>query len=123
MKSLNVEHVFRALSDPTRVRILHLLRNEPLCVGDLVTVLDVPQPAASGHLAYLRKAGLVVDERRGQWMFYALAPTESGFHKKIMECLNAALTTQNRKDGAALVALQRKGGCCPQHTGARRSSR
>ncbi|MFL5410518.1 MAG: ArsR/SmtB family transcription factor, partial [Myxococcales bacterium] len=42
--------MFRALSDPTRLRIVHLLRDGPLCVGDLVTVLRVAQPTASRHL-------------------------------------------------------------------------
>jgi hypothetical protein len=72
--------MFRALSDPTRLRIVHLLREGPLCVGDLVTVLGIPQPAASRHLAYLRRAGLVEDERRGTWSFYALAGPTAPFH-------------------------------------------
>src|SRR5882724_9825405 len=85
-----VEQVFRALADATRVRILHLLREGALCVGDLVSVLGVPQPTASRHLAYLRRSGLVVDERRGQWSFYKLAPARSDFHEKLLETLRAA---------------------------------
>src|SRR5258708_23587412 len=72
--ALSVERVFRTLADTTRLRILHLLDEGPLCVGDLVSVLAVPQPTASRHLAYLRKSGLVLDERRGQWSFYRLPP-------------------------------------------------
>jgi ArsR family transcriptional regulator len=45
-QALSVERAFRALADSTRVRILHLLRDGPLCVGDLVAVLGVPQPTA-----------------------------------------------------------------------------
>jgi ArsR family transcriptional regulator, arsenate/arsenite/antimonite-responsive transcriptional repressor len=109
--------MFRALSDPTRLRIVHLLRDGPLCVGDLVTVLAVPQPTASRHLAYLRRSGLVVDERRGTWMFYALAEASAPFHRKLLECVAAAghLAAQTRRDEAALGALRQKGGCCPQH--------
>jgi ArsR family transcriptional regulator len=118
---LSVERVFRALADSTRVRILHLLRGEALCVGDLVTVLDVPQPTASRHLAYLRKSGLVLDERRGQWSFYKLAPPLSGFHERVLDTLRAAESKQTRADEAALRALRRTGGCCPQHTRASRS--
>src|ERR1700682_5743300 len=91
---LSVERIFRALADPTRVRILHLLREGPLCVGDLVAVLRVPQPTASRHLAYLRKSGLVHDERRGPWSFYRLAPASPGFHEKVLEALEAAVTKQ-----------------------------
>ena len=116
----SVERMFRALADPTRVRILHLLGDGPLCVGDLVSVLGVPQPTASRHLAYLRKSGLVVDERRGQWSFYGLAQADSAFHEKLLETLRAAGSGQTRADDAALRALRRAGGCCPQHTRPRR---
>jgi ArsR family transcriptional regulator len=56
---LPVDRLFRAFSDRTRLRILHLLQEGELCVCDLVSVLRVPQPTASRHLAYLRRAGLV----------------------------------------------------------------
>lgn len=113
---LAVDQVFRALADNTRVRILHLLREGALCVGDLVSVLDVPQPTASRHLAYLRRSGLVLDERRGQWSFYRLAPPSSSFHEKVLESLNAAGSRQTQTDQAALRTLRRAGGCCPRHT-------
>ena len=82
-----VETIFRALSDRTRLRILNLLRGGELCVCDIVAVLDVPQPTASRHLAYLRRAELVVARREGQWMHYRLTPAASGFHRKLLECL------------------------------------
>jgi ArsR family transcriptional regulator len=112
---LSVQGVFRALADRTRVRILHLLREGPLCVGDLVSVLGVPQPTASRHLAYLRRSGLVVDERRGQWSFYKLAPATTDFHEKTLDTLQAAESKQTRVDERALRGLRRAGGCCPQH--------
>jgi ArsR family transcriptional regulator len=111
--------MFRALSDPTRLRIVHLLRDGPLCVGDLVTVLAVPQPTASRHLAYLRRAGLVVDERRGTWMFYGLAEASAPFHRKLLDCVAVAddLLAQTLRDDATLGSLRQRGGCCPQHEG------
>lgn len=119
-KLASVEQVFRALADTTRVRILHLLREGPLCVGDLVSILGVPQPTASRHLAYLRKSGLVVDERRGQWSFYKVTPARTEFHARVLGVVEAAESKQTRADVAALRALRRIGGCCPQHE---RSSR
>src|SRR5882672_12372497 len=104
------DRMFRALADPTRVRILHLLDEGPLCVGDLVSVLGVPQPTASRHLAYLRRSGLVVDERRGQWSFYKLAPARSKFHGKVLDALQAGESRQTRADETALRALRRTGG-------------
>jgi ArsR family transcriptional regulator, arsenate/arsenite/antimonite-responsive transcriptional repressor len=115
-----VELAFRALADLTRVRILRLLLDEALCVGDLVTALDIPQPTASRHLAYLRKSGLVVGERRGQWSFYKLAPSGSDFQDRLLETVRAAESRQTRADRAALAGLRRTGGCCPQHSKPRR---
>ena len=79
--------VFRALSDRTRLRILNLLRGGELCVCHLVAVLNVPQPTASRHLAYLRKAGLVVARKEGLWIHYNLAPARSKSHEMLLECL------------------------------------
>ena len=114
---LGVAAVFRALADPTRVRILHLLRDGPLCVGDLVSVLDLSQPKVSRHLAYLRRARLVEDEKRGLWCFYRLTAARPGFHQKVLELLEAAASevAEAAADEGALLKLRVKGGCCPQH--------
>ena len=55
-----VDLMFRAFSDRTRLRILQMLSGGELCVCHIVDVLGVPQPKVSRHLAYLRKAGLVL---------------------------------------------------------------
>ena len=81
------KRIFRALSDQTRLRILNLLRGGELCVCHLVAVLEVPQPTASRHLAYLRKAGLVVARKEGLWMHYRLAPAGSKSHEMLLACL------------------------------------
>lgn len=82
-----VDVMFRAFSDRTRLRLLNLLRGGETCVCDLVDVLGVPQPKVSRHLAYLRKAGLVVARKDGLWMHYRLAPAKSEFHKSLLNCL------------------------------------
>lgn len=62
---------FKALADPTRVRILNLLiRNPELCVCDMNASFDLSQPTVSHHLSLLKKAGLVDCEVRGRWCFY-----------------------------------------------------
>jgi ArsR family transcriptional regulator, arsenate/arsenite/antimonite-responsive transcriptional repressor len=63
-----------------------LLRGE-LCVCDIVSVLQVPQPTASRHLAYLRRAGLIVNRRQGLWAYYKLAAATSSFHRSLIRCL------------------------------------
>jgi len=69
---MRLVEIYRSLSDPTRLRILHLLRQRPLCVGHLQKLLRAAQVPVSKHLAYLRKRGLVEAQRRGQMMVYRL---------------------------------------------------
>jgi ArsR family transcriptional regulator len=67
---------FRALGDPTRIRILHLLLAAPsgeCCVGDLVAALNAPQSRVSTHLACLRWCGLVQTRRESRQVYYRVA--------------------------------------------------
>jgi ArsR family transcriptional regulator, arsenate/arsenite/antimonite-responsive transcriptional repressor len=66
--------LFKALADPTRVRLVHLLATTdgPVCVCDLTGPLGVRQPTVSHHLKKLREAGLVDREQRGTWAYYSL---------------------------------------------------
>jgi ArsR family transcriptional regulator len=83
----SVNLMFRAFSDRTRLRILHLLLKGEMCVCDIVSVMRVPQPTASRHLAYLLRTGLIVKRRQGLWAYYKLAPTTSSFHRSLIGCL------------------------------------
>jgi ArsR family transcriptional regulator, arsenate/arsenite/antimonite-responsive transcriptional repressor len=84
--------VYSALSDPTRLRILALLAQGEVCVCHIHASLDVPQPTASRHLAYLRKAGLVVARRDGIWMHYGLAPQTDPVVGPVLHAALHALT-------------------------------
>ena len=64
---------FKALSEPVRLSIIHLLmQRDSLCVCDLVSVLELNQSTVSRHLSYLKNAGIVTSWREGTWMHYAL---------------------------------------------------
>jgi ArsR family transcriptional regulator, arsenate/arsenite/antimonite-responsive transcriptional repressor len=112
--SKSVSDKFSAFSDPTRLRILHLLRDGEMCVGDLVTILDMPQPTVSRHLAYLRRAALVTTRRSGLWMYYSLASAKSEFHRKLLDCLTACFSdvAELKKDATRAKKLKKSGGCC-----------
>ena len=105
---------FAAFSDPTRLRILHLLREGELCVGDLVAILDLPQPTISRHLAYLRRSALVETRKSGLWMYYSLAAAKSEFHRKLLDCLSACFADvpELKKDATRAKKLKKSGGCC-----------
>jgi DNA-binding transcriptional ArsR family regulator len=86
-----------------------------MCVGDLGTVLSLLQPKTSRHLAYLRKAGLVVVRKAGPWSYYSLASPQATFHQKLVECLGCCFADvpEIRADVARATKLKKSGGCCP----------
>ena len=109
--STNVDRMFRAFSDRTRLRILHMLLGGELCVCDIVAVLDVPQPKVSRHLAYLRTAGLVSSRKEGLWNYYRLEPARGAFHQKLLDCLQCCF--QEMPELAAdKKLLARRSNCC-----------
>tara|TARA_R110000787_G_scaffold22251_2_gene64771 strand:- start:28030 stop:28335 length:306 start_codon:yes stop_codon:yes gene_type:complete len=66
--------LFKVLSDPTRLKIFQILYNkESRCVGELVEILDQPQPTISRHLNHLKKLGILNCVRDGTWMWYEVA--------------------------------------------------
>jgi ArsR family transcriptional regulator len=69
----SLDHLFRALADPTRLRLLNLIADREVCVCYFVGILRIGQPKVSRHLAYLRRAGIVAARREGRWMHYRLA--------------------------------------------------
>ena len=69
---MKLVQIYRCLCDETRLRILHLLTQGPLCVCHFQDILKEPQVAISKHLAYLRKNGLVMAQRHEKWMIYQL---------------------------------------------------
>jgi ArsR family transcriptional regulator len=66
--------LFRALSDPARVRIVNVLATNagPVCVCELIEPLGLAQPTVSHHMKKLLDAGLVDREQRGKWAYYSL---------------------------------------------------
>jgi ArsR family transcriptional regulator len=67
--------IFKALADPTRRRILAMLRDGDLTAGEIAAGFDLSKPSISHHLRLLKQAGLVLDLRRGQFIRYSLNTT------------------------------------------------
>lgn len=67
-----LQKIFKALSDETRLKILKLLENGELCVCDIFNALDMSQPKVSFHLGVLKDAKLIKDRKEGKWIHYTL---------------------------------------------------
>lgn len=74
---MELVHIYEALADRTRIRILRLLSETPLCVCHLQEILGESQVKISKHLAYLRRRGLVEVRPEKNWMIYSL-PAQPG---------------------------------------------
>ena len=78
---MHLMRILRALADENRLRILNLLYQEPLCVCQLQVVLDLNQSNASRHLGKLSDSGLLVSEKKAQWVYYRIDPNILAEHK------------------------------------------
>jgi ArsR family transcriptional regulator len=85
---LEMETMFMALADRTRLRLLNLMADDEVCVNFFTEVLGESQPKVSRHLAYLRNADLVETRRHGKWIYYSIKWPES---QALVSVLNATL--------------------------------
>lgn len=105
---------FSALADPTRLRLLHLMKGGEICVCFLQGVLRTNQPKISRHLAYLRKAGLVDARRNGKWMHYRIKKQKPELQRILTGALGTiAKEPQCRDDLKRLNEIR----CCPARYG------
>jgi len=96
----------KALSDPTRLRIVRILGHGELCVCDVMAALDLPQSRVSRHLSYLDNSGWVSGTRRGKWVYYCLAEPADPVQARVLTALRETLTdlAAARADDAKLDA-------------------
>ena len=111
-----METLFQALGDATRLRILGLLLTGEVCVCNIHDSLKISQPKASRHLAYLRRSGLVETRREGLWIYYRLANPTDPVLKAIGDAVRHALTHLDivRRDAER---LNKRTGCCVPQPG------
>jgi ArsR family transcriptional regulator, arsenate/arsenite/antimonite-responsive transcriptional repressor len=108
-KKFSLEHLFRALADSTRLRILNLIAEQEICVCYFVETLHVSQPKVSRHLAYLRRARLVETRRDGKWMHYRLAMPKDEIAAGI---LRAAISRLRAKPDMQRDLSRLSSACC-----------
>lgn len=113
---MHLLRIYDCLCDATRLRLLNLLSEQPLCVCHLEAALKLPQARISRHLAYLRRNGLVTTSQQGPWRFYALAEPAPAALRTNLACLHDARTSEPQftRDLARLAELFTRLDCgCP----------
>jgi ArsR family transcriptional regulator len=101
-------NIYECFCDRTRLRILNLLGQGPLCVCHLQDILDEPQVKVSKHLGYLKTHGLVEVRREGNWRIYSLASKPSPALKANLACLQDCAQEDKifRRDSEKLMKLK-----------------
>ena len=85
---MNKTDFLKALSDPTRLKIVQLLnQKQALCVCDIISELDQPQPTISRHLNQLKQIGILESERKGTWIWYSISPELPNWGKAVIGAL------------------------------------
>jgi ArsR family transcriptional regulator len=117
-----LEAVFKALADRTRLRIVALLGHDEVCVCHIHASLGLPQPTVSRHLAYLRRTRLVEARRDGVWMHYRLSTSLDPPVRRVLDAACETLarlpvTNQDRRQfqrtfGSLYVVNSPSGGAC-----------
>ncbi len=114
---INPTALFKYLSDETRLRTLLLIRQEgELCVCEIASALDLSQPKISRHLGQLRQAGLLLDRRQGQWIYYQLSPQLQPWIKDILTSTAKPQAAMLQQDQQRLQTMgdrpERQAACC-----------
>src|SRR5258708_7936614 len=108
-----VARLFKALSDPDRVRIVALLAHGELCVCHIEEALDDSQPSVSRHLAMLRAAGVVESRREGNWVYYQLCVQSNPECRRQLRALVDSFAKRDmlRRDVERLLKSKGPGSC------------
>lgn len=109
-RDFDIEQFFKALADRTRLRVIHLLGSDELCVCSVVAALQTSQPKISRHLAYLRRAGLVSARREGKRMHYRIVEPSDAHAAEVFREVRNGLpdNLQMRRDRERLLTLSSK---------------
>lgn len=105
---MKLVQIYQCFCDRTRLRILNLLCDGPLCVCHLQEILNEPQVKVSKHLGYLKTHGLVEAHREGNWMVYGLPENMPAELKANLACLQDCVREDSvfRRDTAKVKAVR-----------------
>lgn len=88
---------FKCLSDPTRLEIIKwVMARENVCVCELTELLQLSQPKISRHLALLRNLSVLLDQRKGQWVYYRVNPDLPEWANAVLKIIAQSVQTDNQ---------------------------
>lgn len=105
---MDLVQIYECFCDKTRLRLLHLLTQTPLCVCHFQEILHEPQVKISKHLAYLRQRDMVVTRREQNWVIYSLPERPAAELTANLKCLQDCAPTDPvfKRDRSALQRLR-----------------
>src|SRR3989337_3528441 len=111
LKSFNLSlgsQIFKACSDESRLRILHLIfENEEMCISDLEKILEFTQTKTSRHLTYLKNSGILTFRRHNHWVFYTIKDEVYEILKQIFQFLRKDQLLQNGQQLSEALCMTR----------------
>jgi ArsR family transcriptional regulator len=121
--AMDLIRIYQCFCDRTRLRILNLLGQSPLCVCHFQTILGEPQVKISKHLAYLRARGVVIVERDRNWMTYSFREKRAPELEANLKCLQNCVRSDKvfARDLKKLHAIRKN--CCEPTTAFHKSAR
>lgn len=110
---MHLLRIYDCLGDATRLRLLNLLAEQPLCVCHFEAALKLPQARISRHLAFLRRHGMVTVAQQGPWRVYTLASPAPAALRANLACLQDARATEPQlaRDVGRLAQLSTRIDC------------
>ncbi|OTG83188.1 transcriptional regulator [Acinetobacter sp. ANC 4558] len=104
---MNQADFFKCLSDPTRLEIMKLvLSKENVCVCEITEQLALSQPKISRHLALLRNLSILLDQRKGQWVYYRLNPALPEWANAILDVLKSQANVSQKTSADLSISYQ-----------------
>ena len=106
-------NLFKALSDPNRLRIVAMLQFKPLCVCEITSVLGLAASTVSKHLTLLRQAAIITDTKEGKWVIYSLNKQMDEQREKLVQLLPLLFgdDTQIDRDRSEITLVDRNESC------------
>ncbi len=106
MSAQDPVRIFKALSDPARLRVMRLLLRRELCVCEIMFIIGLEQSRVSHHMRILRDAGLAEDRREGRWIIYRIPAAARGLVETLLQGALGAEIERSREMAADLRKLE-----------------